>query len=165
MLVVALCGMALDVDAELTVVFDNGQAKPVSIFLGPIATADRKARAESPTPESLGAADIQALLPVRSPGLTPGTVETRAYPISFARPFFLVGSDERSKRWLEQHRDLLKKLGAVGLLVEASTVEDLQAIAEIADGLPITPASGSDIARALGIAHYPFAISDQRLWQ
>jgi integrating conjugative element protein (TIGR03765 family) len=104
-------------------------------------------------------------LPVRSPGLTPGTVETRAYPPSFARPCFLVGSDERSKRWLEQHRELLKKIGAVGLRVEASTAADLQAIAEFADGLPITPASGSDIARALGVVHYPFAISDQRLWQ
>ena len=56
-------------------------------------------------------------------------------------------------------------MGAVGLLVEATSLEDLRAIAEIADGLPITPASGSDIAKALGIAHYPAGISGGRIWQ
>jgi len=155
----------MDTAAELTVIFDNGRAKPVSVFLGPMATAEQDHRGTSPSIGALGAADMQVLLPIHSPGLTPGAIETRAYLPSFARPFFLIGSDEWSKRWLEQHREILKQLGAVGLLVEATTVEDLQAVAEIADGLPITPAPGTDIAHALGIAHYPLVISDQRVWQ
>jgi hypothetical protein len=53
----------------------------------------------------------------------------------------------------------------VGLLVDAASIEDLQPIASIADGLPITPAAGSDIASALGVMHYPFAVSDGRIWQ
>ncbi len=56
-------------------------------------------------------------------------------------------------------------MGAVGLLVEATSIEDLRAIAELADGLPITPASGSDIGKALGISHYPAGISGGRIWQ
>ena len=56
-------------------------------------------------------------------------------------------------------------MGALGMLVEASSVEDLRNIARLAEGLPITPASGSDIAKAIGIAHYPFAISGGRIWQ
>jgi integrating conjugative element protein (TIGR03765 family) len=77
----------------------------------------------------------------------------------FARPFFLIGSDTRSRQWLEDNRDRLKALGAMGMLVQADTVEDLRAIADLAQGLPILPASASDIARALGITHYPVVIT------
>ena len=50
-------------------------------------------------------------------------------------------------------------IGAVGMLVQAETREDLEAVADLADGLSILPASASDIAKALGISHYPVLIS------
>ena len=106
-----------------------------------------------------------SLLPIRSAGLTPGKLTPRAHHVPFARAFFLIGSDAFSKRWLKQHLQALKQLGAVGMLVEATSVEDLRAIAELADGLPITPASGADIAKALGISHFPVGISGGRIWQ
>jgi integrating conjugative element protein (TIGR03765 family) len=104
-------------------------------------------------------------LPIRSPGLTPGTLSARAHGLPYLPAFFLLGSDAWSRRWLTEHRDLLKELGAVGLLVEASSLEDLEVIARLADGLPITPASGSDIGAALKISHYPCAVSDGHIWQ
>ena len=113
----------------------------------------------------LGAVDVESLLPIRSPGLTPGKITPRTHHVPFARAFFLIGSDAISKRWLKQHRKTLKQMGAVGLLVEATSPEDLRAIAALADGLPITPASGSDIAEAIGIVHYPAGISGGRIWQ
>ena len=45
------------------------------------------------------------------------------------------------------------------MLVQADTLDDLRTIAELADGLSILPASASDIAKALGISHYPVLIS------
>ena len=45
------------------------------------------------------------------------------------------------------------------MLVQADTLEDLRAIAALAEGLSILPASGSDIAQALGITHYPVLIT------
>ena len=110
-------------------------------------------------PPPLGAADPEALLPIQSPGLTPGAVQASAHERPFARPFFLIGSDAQSRQWLQEHRDRLKALGAVGMLVQADTLEDLRAIAELAQGLPILPASASDIASALGITHYPVVIT------
>ena len=83
----------------------------------------------------------------------------RALNRPFSRPFFLIGSDTWSKQWLQDHRDRLKAIGAAGMLVQAETVSDLQAIAGLADGLSILPASASDIARVLGISHYPVLIS------
>ena len=162
---VCLLGTASLSSAQLTVIFDNGQAKPLSEFLGPLEKS--KAEEEPAVVEKmpLGAADLETLLPIRSPGLTPGKLRTRAHSVPFARPFFLIGSDQFSKSWLVKHAKALKEMGALGMLVEATSVEDLRDIARLAEGLPITPASGSDIARAIGVSHYPFAISGGRIWQ
>lgn len=165
LLLVCLLGTVSLSSAQLIVIFDNGQAKPLSDFLGPLENA--KAEKEPAMVESmlLGAADLENLLPIRSPGLTPGKLRTRVHSVPFARPFFLIGSDQFSKSWLVKHRKALKQMGALGMLVEASSVEDLRDIARLGEGLPITPASGSDIAKAIGITHYPFAISGGRIWQ
>jgi integrating conjugative element protein (TIGR03765 family) len=83
----------------------------------------------------------------------------------FARPFFLIGSDPRSRQWLIKHRERLKAIGAVGMLVQAETVADLQATDNLSGGLPITPASGADIAKALGVSHYPVLVTSQGIEQ
>ena len=162
---VCLLGTASLSPAQLTVIFDNGQARPLSDFLGPLENA--KAEKEPAVAESrlLGAADLETLLPIRSPGLTPGKLSTRAHSVPFARPFFLIGSDQFAKSWLVKHGKTFKQMGAVGMLVEVESVEDLRDIARLAEGLPITPAPGSDIAKAIGVTHYPFAISGGRIWQ
>jgi len=66
---------------------------------------------------------------------------------------------------LSQYRDRLLEIGAVGMLVQAETTADLEAIAKIGQGLQIMPASGSDIARALGIKHYPILVSKEGIEQ
>ena len=151
--------------AEVTVIYDNGNTRSLAPYLeiledtGPI---------ESPPPKTepkLGAADARALLPIRSPGLSPGPVQARSHKRPFSRPFFLIGSDEQSRQWLTKHRARLAEIGAVGMLVQAETLEDLQAIARLAGGLPIMPASAADIATALGISHYPVLISGQGIEQ
>jgi len=116
-------------------------------------------------PPPLGAADPDALLPIQSPGLTPGPVQSRAIDRPFSRPFFLIGADARSQQWLQAHRERLKSIGAVGMLVQADTLDDLRAIARLADGLSIQPASATDIAEALGIRHYPVLISSHGIEQ
>lgn len=150
---------------ELTVIFDNGETRPLAEFLGPLQSTKREPLLRPGAKPHLGAADLERLLPIRSVGLTPGRVIARSLERPFARPFFLVGSDVTSQQWLARHRTQLIDIGAVGLLVEAATVEDMERMASIADGLSMTPASGSDIARALGVAHYPVALSHGRLWQ
>jgi len=152
--------------AALPVIYDNGNTQPIAPFLKTFGTTDASPQ-QSPVPikQYLGAADPETWLPIQSPGLTPGPVRTRSHDQPFARPFFLVGSDTRSRQWLRDHRDQLKAIGAVGMLVQADTLEDLRTIAELADGLSILPASASDIAKALGISHYPVLISAHAIEQ
>ena len=146
--------------AELIVIYDSGNTQPIAPFLEVFESADEISQKSpvSTTPQ-LGAADPEAWLPIQSPGLTPGLVQARSHDRPFSRPFFLIGSDARSRHWLKDHRDRLKEIGAVGMLVQADTVDDLRAIAKLANGLSILPAAGSDIAQALGISHYPVLIS------
>ena len=63
--------------AQLTVIFDNGQAKPLSEFLGPLKNAKTEKEPAVVESWSLGAADLETLLPIRSPGLTPGKLRTQ----------------------------------------------------------------------------------------
>ena len=152
--------------ADLTVIYDSGDTQPIAPFLEAFKAGDAFPQ-HSPVIKKpqLGAADPESLLPIQSPGLTLGQVQARAHDRPFSRPFFLIGSDARSRQWLQDHRERLKEIGAVGMLVQAETLEDLRVIAELADGLSILPASGNDIAHALGISHYPVLISTHNIEQ
>ena len=146
--------------ADLTVIHDSGNTRPIAPFLEVFQTRDGlPQQSQVPTRPLLGAADPKAWLPIQSPGLSPGTVQARAHDRPFTRPFFLIGSDAMSRQWLQAHRDRLKEIGAIGMLVQAETLDDLRTTARLSDGLSILPASGSDIAKALGVSHYPVLIS------
>ena len=156
--------------AELTVIYDSGKTQPLAPFLGVFDKEDNQEKGPqiSLAPQrtrALGAAELERLLPIHSPGLTPGKVEPRTLQQPFARPFFLIGSDSFSREWLAIHRDRLIEIGAVGMLVEAATLDDLRVIAEIAKGLPILPASASDIAEALDLVYYPVLITKDGIEQ
>ena len=152
--------------AALTVIYDSGDTWPIAPFLDAFeskeTTPPQRRAIQSP---QLGVADLESLLPLRSPGLTPGPVQPRSHDRPFLRPFFLIGSDALSRQWLQEHRDRLKEIGAVGMLVQADTLDDLRTIAGLAAGLSIQPASASDIAKALGISHYPILISSHGIEQ
>ncbi len=151
--------------AEVTVIYDSGNTRPLAPYLEILEDTEPFASPPPMTEPRLGAAEVRALLPIRSPGLSPGPVQARSHNTPFSRPFFLIGSDDHSRRWLAKHRQRLKEIGAVGMLVQAETLEDLQAIARLAGGLSIMPASAADIATALGISHYPVLISRQGIEQ
>ncbi len=152
--------------AELTVIYDSGDTEPIAPFLGPFESNDEIPQQDPRSIEpQIGAADPESWLPIQSAGLTPGIVQTRSHDRPFARPFFLIGSDTRSRQWVQDHRVQLMEIGAVGMLVQAETVDDLGAIAALADGLSILPASACDIANALEISHYPVLITAHAIEQ
>ena len=51
-----------------------------------------------------------------------------------APPFFIIGSDDLSLRWLQSHRAALQHLGAVGMLVQAETEADVRRVAGASPG-------------------------------
>ncbi len=151
--------------AGVIVIHDSGQTRSLAPYLEILESSERVTNSQPIRSPKLGAADIQTLLPIRSPGLSQGPVQSRTHNRPFARPFFLIGSDPRSRQWLVKHRERLKAIGAVGMLVQADTREDLLVIANLSGGLPIMPASAADIATALGVSHYPVLVSSQGIEQ
>jgi integrating conjugative element protein (TIGR03765 family) len=155
--------------SEVTVIYDSGDTRPLAPYLEIVDRTEPGTNPPSvtgaPNRSRLGATDIQTLLPIRSPGLSPGPVQARSHDRPFSRPFFLIGSDDGSRQWLVEYRERLQEIDAVGMLVQAETLEDLRAIARLAGGLPILPASAVDIATVLGISHYPVLITPQGIEQ
>lgn len=150
----------------LFVIHDSGATIPtVPYFVNMQASVDdAKQRNEQPVkmPKSI----VDGILPIRTPEMSPGTVEARAVNLPMIpAPFFIIGSDQRSKQWLVRYREKLVQLGAVGMLVQAETEQDLKDIADIALDLRVAPVNGAGVAKNLGLKHYPVLVSWQVIEQ
>ncbi|MNG69122.1 hypothetical protein D3C73_775910 [compost metagenome] len=106
-----------------------------------------------------------AVLPVTTPELTPGPVEGRPLQLPGIGALFIVGDDDESRLWLQTNAEQLKSRHAAGLVVNVSNLPALQALREMAPGVPMAPASGSELARRLQLSKYPVLITDTGLSQ
>jgi len=105
------------------------------------------------------------MLPVRSEKLSPGGVSFRAIQASGLTPFFLIGDDELSKRWLIQRKDTLLQLNAVGFVVNIESKPALEQLRTLTPNLTLVPVSGDDIAQRLQLEHYPVLITSSSIEQ
>lgn len=138
------------------IIHDTGRGLSLAPYFEPLKGSGAETAPAVRVPDSVA----DGLLPIHTPEMSPGTVAKR--PLNkpeLTQPLFLIGPDARSLAWLRHHRERLIQINAIGMLVEANTLHDLQAVAAIATGLRIMPASASDIARLLGLTHYPVLIS------
>lgn len=104
-------------------------------------------------------ADEAAMLPVRSTKLTPGAVARRVIEAPGLRPFVVVGDDEASQAWLRHRAASLRERGAVGLVVNVATPQALAQLRALVPGVPLAPVTGDDLAKRLGLRHYPALIT------
>ncbi len=109
-------------------------------------------------------ASLASVLPISTPELTPGSVEARRLGFTEGcSRYFLLGNDPLSRRWLDERKESLRQLRAVGLVVN---IEDEAAFGELqtlAGDIELLPVSGSDLAKRLGLQHYPVFISEREL--
>lgn len=105
------------------------------------------------------------MLPVRTPSLTLGKVTPRAIRSPGMTPFFLVGIDPHSRVWLRQQADVLRNLGAMGLVVNVDTLDALEQLRDSVPGLTLSPVSADELAGRLGLKHYPVLITATEIRQ
>ena len=151
--------------ANLNVIADIGGEDASPYFEG----INRQEGAQSspvvpPAPASFAEAEAGAL-PVATPELTPGDVADRPLQLPGIGALFIVGDDDASRFWLQAHAEQLKSRHAAGLVVNVSNLTALQALRELAPGVPMAPASGSELARRLQLSNYPVLITDIGLFQ
>lgn len=100
------------------------------------------------------------ILPVRSDRLSPGVVQQRSAQLAgLTQPIFLIGDDDLSRQWLQRRLPELRRLNAVGLVVEVQDAEALHALRRLAPGVSLSPASGDDLAQRLHLKHYPVLVT------
>ncbi|WP_034949243.1 integrating conjugative element protein [Erwinia oleae] len=164
-LLFGLCLVTSTVLANLNVIADLGGDDASPYFEGiNRQTGSASLPVAPPAPISAGEAEA-AMLPVITPELTPGKVVARPLQLPGIGALFIVGDDEVSRAWLQANAQQLKSRSAVGLVVNVSHLSGLQALREQGLGLPMVPASGSELARRLQLSHYPVLITDTGLSQ
>ncbi|MDL4914903.1 MAG: integrating conjugative element protein [Enterobacterales bacterium endosymbiont of Blomia tropicalis] len=160
-----LCLVTTTALASLNVIADIGGEDASPYFEG-INRQDEPAVSPvlPPVPLSQGEAEA-AVLPVTTPELSPGDVAARPLQLPGLGTLFIVGNDEASRAWLQVNAEQLKSRHAAGLVVNVSDLPALQQLRELAPGVPMVAASGSELARRLQLSHYPVLITDTGLSQ
>lgn len=146
------------------IVHDGPDARPIADLY---RDEDGEMDAPPPTPPAppSAAAIRAAILPLIPQRLTVGEEPTRPLPLvrgarspRTLHPLFLVGTDRASLAWLAAHAVALRKLAAVGLIVQADTDADVARARQQAPSLPMFAIPGDDLAAQLGIRHYPVVV-------
>ncbi|WOA33470.1 integrating conjugative element protein [Alloalcanivorax xenomutans] len=168
-LIMTATAVHAQVKSPLTVVADDGgqPARPYYVAIG-AAQVDEEDGFVAATPDTVlnRAATEADMLPVVSERLSVGPVTPRTLSLPpGTTPFFLIGTDPDSVRWLTQRRERLVELRAVGMVVNVATAEDLAALREQAPDLELRPIPGDDLAARFDLAHYPVLITPTRLEQ
>lgn len=76
-----------------------------------------------------------------------------------SHPLFIVGDDPVSLQWLNQNHQALQTSHAVGLIIQASSINSLQKIQTAAGSLALYPAKANAVSERFGIDCYPVLIS------
>lgn len=150
-----------DVWAEPKVLFDSGKAGSMAPYLEPLAP---KKQAAAPLPPRPSINAMSYGLPVQTPSMTPGRVQARPIQalrgkMGAAQPMFLIGADRWSLQWLQRNQARLTELQAVGMIISAQHAQEVSILRRAAGGLQLIVASGEEIARTLGLRHYPVLIA------
>ena len=143
---------------KLTVIYDSGDTLSITPYKKRVQPETRPPTKIKPIPKH--PITLSPNFPITTPQLSPKIVAPRSISLPHLQtPIFIIGSDTFSRQWLQERKDELMNVGAVGLLVEAESLEALKSMQVLGDGLHITAVPGQDIARQLGIKHYPVLIS------
>jgi len=102
---------------------------------------------------------------IESTKITSGTVKSRkaSFP-GLPKPIFIVGDDAVSLQWLDKYAEHLKKIDAVGFIVQ---LKDYEAYKVITDKykLQLLPTNGDAFVKRFQIQHYPVLISSNLIEQ
>ncbi|WMU73232.1 integrating conjugative element protein [Enterobacter bugandensis] len=106
---------------------------------------------------------MAAMFPVSTPEMTPGAVADRPLQLPGIGALFLIGDDVQSRAWLAENAQALTTRHAAGLIVSVDSASAVESLRDLAPGVLMAPASGSELARRLQLRHYPVLITDTGL--
>jgi len=142
--------------AEPTVIYDSGRTMPIAHYLEALNMPDEPSiPLKKPAFEN-----------IQTPEMTLGRVQASKINIPMLMsPLFLIGTDNYSKQWLSSNKAALIKMSAVGMIVNTSSEQDTVDILRLANGLTVSTASASTLARRFKLSHYPVLITKSSVSQ
>lgn len=157
---------------EPRVLYRTGETKPIADLFADPAVREKLMESQQRPPGPPPRFSPDALYPIRSELLTVGRVGDRSLAILAEikkrpgmRPVFLIGDDPTSAAWLDGNAAYLKFLGAIGLVVNVENRARFETLARAAPNLALFAGGGDDIARELGLSHYPVLITTEGVQQ
>lgn len=153
------------------VIHDAGGTEPIAPYMAPYMESAPQTEGEAGPPPGahvlppVDRLDLTQSLPVSTPTLQPGRLLEDATPevlerLRFlARPLCVVGAEPWSLQWLQTHGETLRAMGTTCLAVEVSDAQAWEALVEAAQGLPIAPVPGQELAETFGLSVYPVLIT------
>ena len=151
--------------AELNVIADLGGQDAAPYFEAVNKQPGMSTEDTAPSPPSPVLQGEAAMIPVFTPELRPGSMADRPLQLPGIGALFLVGDDALSRDWLKANAGALAEQHAAGMIVNVTDMAAVRELRELAPGVSLAPASGSELARRLQIAHYPVLITDTGLTQ
>lgn len=142
---------------DTTVVEDRG-GQPIDKYL---PKNDSKERSKKNYKHRQSTKLVHAHFPVITKSMSVGRVtDDEASEIKYqvaTRPMFIIGYDPVSMKWLKDNRELLSEKGAIGLVVNVETNEQMEELQKLAgDKVMMQPTPGDNLAEHLKLKHYPF---------
>ncbi|MBZ7597063.1 integrating conjugative element protein [Klebsiella variicola] len=162
-----LCCLFGNAQAGLNVIADLG-GEPAAPYFDGINNQPNEIELPSlPDKAALPAApaSLASVLPISTPELTPGNIEARRLDLPGMQPIFLLGNDPMSRRWLDERKESLRQLRAVGFVVNIENAAAFGELQALGGDVELLPVSGSDLAKRLGLQHYPVLISEKGIEQ
>ncbi|MCE3045387.1 integrating conjugative element protein [Legionella sp. 16cNR16C] len=107
---------------------------------------------------------LDARLPVSSEA-TVGKVNRKPLKLTnFTQPVFIIGDDEVSRQWLQEHTEELEAAHALGFVTNVTESEQLQTLQQLTKA-SLLPANVDDLMALFQEDHYPLAFIEGELWQ
>lgn len=151
------CVLSTAAVAAPTIIYDSGKTKSIAQYTDVIKLYN---------PKKVKPITVFNPLPIVTPNLKAGFVKKRNINQPYlVNPIFIIGNDKMSMNWLVKNKELLRRIDAVGMLVNVDNRQELERIAKAAEGLKMIPAPAIDLAKQLNLTHYPVLISKQFIEQ
>ncbi len=124
----------------------------------------KEVAASTPIPKLIVKPSLANRFPITS-SLQVGVINNREHSVPVSRPFFIVGADNQSTRWLSANRMHLAGIHALGFVTNVKSQADVETLQAYAEDLTLHALPIDEIAERFDLTRYPVLITQKEILQ
>lgn len=94
-----------------------------------------------------------------------GLIESYGHDLPVARPFFIVGADNQSAKWLSTNSAYLKEINALGFVTNVRSQAEVDVLQDYASDIRLSAIPVDAIAEQFSLAAYPVLVTQEEVMQ